>query len=277
MKRLLLVIIMTFFLSACVAQQQDIENLDYRLATLSQAYDNLERRLASLEKEVATLNQERGKITKAQAERLEGLSRHQAELATEVERLRAEMMRIDGRLEELAFREERSEKNFQQFQAEIISRLDTLETQVSRLSQKKVLKEKARAQKEKVAKIEAEMELYDQALELFKKGRYQQAKEAFQRYLEQYPQGKRVANAIFWIGECEYQLKRFEEAILEYQKVIEKYPQSIKVPAAMLKQGLAFLRLGDTESAKIIFRRLLKRYPHSEQAKTARSYLKKLR
>ncbi|WP_153303847.1 tetratricopeptide repeat protein, partial [Thermosulfurimonas dismutans] len=77
-------------------------------------------------------------------------------------------------------------------------------------------------------------------------------------------------------GETYYAERRYEEAILEYQKVIDRFPQSYKVPAALLKQGLSFLRLGDTEAARILFKKIVKDYPKSEQATTARKYLKRL-
>ncbi len=94
--------------------------------------------------------------------------------------------------------------------------------------------------------------------------------------MEKHPHGKRVANAYFWIGECEYKLKRYEEAILEYQKVISKYQKSNKVPDSLLKQGIAFAKLGDNESAKIVLNKLIKKYPKSPQANVAKKQLTRL-
>ncbi len=119
-------------------------------------------------------------------------------------------------------------------------------------------------------------DMYQQALELYRQGKYQEAKRLFRDFIRQNPGSPMVANAHFWIGDCEYRLSRFEEAILEYQKVISKFPESNKVPDALLKQGFAFARIGDTESARIVLKKLIKNYPSTPQAKAARKQLQRL-
>ena len=114
---------------------------------------------------------------------------------------------------------------------------------------------------------------YAAAYELFKDGKFDKAREAFQNFLKQYPDTEYSDNAQFWIGECYYFEKKYENAILEYEKVAKNYPDGDKVPYALLKQGIAFLNLGDKASAKLILQRVIKDYPNTNQARTAKATL----
>ena len=114
---------------------------------------------------------------------------------------------------------------------------------------------------------------YAAAYELFKDGKFDKAREAFQNFLKQYTDTEYSDNAQFWIGECYYFEKKYENAILEYEKVAKNYPDGDKVPYALLKQGIAFLNLGDKASAKLILQRVIKDYPNTNQARTAKATL----
>ena len=95
--------------------------------------------------------------------------------------------------------------------------------------------------------------------------------------MKQYPDTEYSDNAQFWIGECYYFEKKYENAILEYEKVAKNYPDGDKVPYALLKQGIAFLNLGDKASAKLILQRVIKDYPNTNQARTAKATLLKIK
>jgi len=112
--------------------------------------------------------------------------------------------------------------------------------------------------------------LYDRALGLFRKSKFNESYRVFSSYLDKYPKGKLAANARFWMGDCYYNQQEYELAILEYQKVIADYPKNAKAPAALLKQGLAFEKLKDNDTAKIVYNKLLTEYPKSDQAATAK-------
>ena len=114
---------------------------------------------------------------------------------------------------------------------------------------------------------------YAAAYELFKDGKFDKARDAFQNFLKQFPDTEYSDNAQFWVGECYYFEKKYENAILEYEKVAKNYPDGDKVPYALLKQGIAFLNLGDKASAKLILQRVIKDYPNTNQARTAKATL----
>lgn len=119
-------------------------------------------------------------------------------------------------------------------------------------------------------------ELYADAYQIYKEGRYAEARDAFSKFLRQFPQTEYSDNAQFWIGEGFFKERKYEEAILAYEDVVKKYPQGNKVPDALLKQGICFKALGDKASARIILQRVIEKYPNSSQAETAQKELEGL-
>ena len=114
---------------------------------------------------------------------------------------------------------------------------------------------------------------YQKAKQAFDAGDYETARDGFAALLKRYPKSKNADNAQFWIGEIYYREKWYEKAILEYQKVVEKYPKGNKVAAALLKQGFSFSSLKDKANARLILKELIRKYPDSKEAKIARKKL----
>ena len=101
-------------------------------------------------------------------------------------------------------------------------------------------------------------------------GRYNLAREAFQTYLQHFPDTEMADNAQYWIGECNYATGDFEGAIAAFQGVIETYPKGDKVPAALLKIGLSYARVGKMSEANQYYDSLIKDYPKSPEAAAAK-------
>lgn len=114
---------------------------------------------------------------------------------------------------------------------------------------------------------------YQKAKQAFDAGEYETARDGFAALLKRYPKSKHADNAQFWIGEIYYREKWYEKAILEYQKVVEKYPKGNKVAAALLKQGFSFSSLKDKANARLILKELIRKYPDSKEAQIARKKL----
>jgi tol-pal system protein YbgF len=117
-------------------------------------------------------------------------------------------------------------------------------------------------------------ELYQAAKTAFDREDYGAARKKFQTFLDKYPSSDNADNAQFWIGESYYREKQYEKAILEYQKVIENYPKGNKVAASLLKQGFAFYNLGDKTNSRLILEELIRKQPNSNEAKIAAEKLK---
>jgi len=125
--------------------------------------------------------------------------------------------------------------------------------------------------------VKSEQELYQQAKQCLDMGQTDQARSKFEEFIKLYPGSVNADNARFWIADSYYRDKWYEKAILEYQKVIEKYPKGNKVAAALLKQGFAFSNLGEKANARLLLKELIKKYPSSREAKIAKDKLKVLK
>ncbi len=118
--------------------------------------------------------------------------------------------------------------------------------------------------------------LYEQGLAYYNGGQYDLAVQAFEQYLEYYPDTDLASNAQFYVGECYYGREDYKKAIDEYNKCLERYPTGNKLAAAQLKKGYALLALGQTQAGSRELRSLIERYPNSREADLARQRLKRV-
>jgi tol-pal system protein YbgF len=263
--RLVVVAFLPMALIHCAPQDQ-ANMLERRVISLSEENRAYGNQINSLKQEVADL---------AKAQDIASVRSRQAELANRMDELQAELLRMNGLIDQIGHKNEQEEEETLSFREDLKEEVENLREEVKLLqASTKVTKEVEQARKKAV---QGAVDLYQQALDLIKQKNYKDAKKTLSTYIQKHPQGKRVANAYFWMGECEYSLQRFEEAILEYQKVISKYPKSNKVPDSLLKQGIAFAKLGDNESAKIVLNKLIKNYPKSPQVNIAKKQLTRIK
>lgn len=118
--------------------------------------------------------------------------------------------------------------------------------------------------------------LYKSGLSSFNGGQYPLAIQSFQEYLQYYGDTDLASNAQFYIGECYYSQGDFQKAVDEYNKCIEQYPKGNKIAAAQLKKGYALLALDQQRAGIRELRSLIKRFPNSRESDLARQRLKKL-
>ncbi len=116
-------------------------------------------------------------------------------------------------------------------------------------------------------------QIYKNAKNLLDREEFDAARLEFEKFISLFPDSKNTDNARFWIADSYYKEKWYEKAILEYQKVIENYSTGNKVASALLKQGFSFAELGEKANARLILKELTKKYPESSEAILA---LKKL-
>jgi tol-pal system protein YbgF len=263
--RLVVAAVLPMLLVHCAPQDQ-ANMLERRVSSLSAENRVLSNQVNSLKQEVADMGKARD---------IASVRSRQAELANRMDELQAELLRMNGLIDQIGHKNEQEEEETVRFREELKEQVKNMREEVKLLqASTKVTKEVEQARKNAA---QGAVDLYQQALDLIKQKKYKDAKKTLRTYIEKHPHGKRVANAYFWMGECEFNLQRFEEAILEYQKVISRYPKSNKVPDSLLKQGIAFAELGDNESAKIVLNKLIKKYPKSPQVSVAKKKLARIK
>jgi tol-pal system protein YbgF len=206
-------------------------------------------------------------------------------------RMQADALQIrqDGMAEQMA-----TQSDLRQFRAYLSSRLDDyqaqgqmLSAQVNDLSQRltgvvqRMDESRYRVKSDTTDTTAAASganpeprQLYDQAYQDLSRGNYDLAKSGFEEYLKLYPDTELADNALYWLGEVEYNQHNFQPALEYFQQVETRYPQGNKVPAALFKLALCQQQLKQADEAKATFQRLIQQYPGSPEAAQAKAKMK---
>jgi len=117
---------------------------------------------------------------------------------------------------------------------------------------------------------------YRNALMLFGKSRFPEARAAFQQVFDAEPSGELADNALYWIGESYFAAGDYPNAMKYYERVTKEYGETNKAPDALFKTGLAFEKSGDLAMARRAFDECMRRYPYSTPAASAKLELKRI-
>lgn len=200
---------------------------------------------------------------KKQVERLEAQTadrRAVQELAGTLDQLRQDIARLRGQIEELAYKIENLDKRQKDLYVDLDARLRKLEA--------------VEKEKEKAAQAAAvEQQAYDAALNQFKAGNYGSSIQAFQAFMQQYPQSKLAPSAQYWVGNAHYAMRDYKAAVAAQQKVIDTWPTDPKAADAMLNLASSQAELGDLNASRITLRALVQKYPNAPAAEQARQRL----
>jgi len=119
----------------------------------------------------------------------------------------------------------------------------------------------------------AEQRAYDAALDLFKRGDYPGAINAFGAFLRTYPRAPLASSAQYWIGNAHFARRDYRAALTAQRTLIANYPDSPKVPDALLNIASAQTELGETAGARRTLEELVAKHPQSEAAAKAKQRL----
>ena len=117
---------------------------------------------------------------------------------------------------------------------------------------------------------------YQQAYDLIKQKKYEQAVDQLHKFIEIYPSSDLAGNAYYWLGEVYLVMPKFEQARQAFTVVVGSFASHRKASDAMYKLGVTYHRLGDLKEAKFYLSEVSKRYPESSAAKLAKEYKEKL-
>lgn len=124
---------------------------------------------------------------------------------------------------------------------------------------------------------EAERKAYDAAFQLLREGRYQESAEAFQSFLEDFPDGPYADNARYWLGESRYVTRDFTPALEAFRAVVENHPGSAKIPDARLKMGYTLYEMARYDEAREVLQTVTRQHPDSAVARLAEERLVKMK
>jgi len=107
-------------------------------------------------------------------------------------------------------------------------------------------------------------ERYRRALALLEAGKFEEAAEAFSRFLEDFPKDPRAADAAFWLAETHFFRRDYATAAQLYARNYRAYgAESPRAPDNLLKLGMALAAIGERERACRTFAELEQRHPRA--------------
>ncbi len=125
----------------------------------------------------------------------------------------------------------------------------------------------------------SERDTYTNAFNLTRDKRFQEAINAFNQLLVDYPNGEYSANAFYWLGELYLALPQaeLEKSRQSFSQVVNVYPSHAKVPDSLYKLGVVYHRLGDSRKALEYLTRAQSEFPTSPASRLAQSYAAEIR
>lgn len=134
---------------------------------------------------------------------------------------------------------------------------------------------------EKVKIPEKPDRLYKYALDAYFKGKMEEAKEGFKKFIDKYKSSELYDNALFWLGQIYYTEGKYDTALKTFNRIVTgcetgEILDCNKLPAAMLKKAQCYIKLGETDKAKKVFQKIIKNFPDTEEAEISRKQLEEI-
>lgn len=213
----------------------------------------------------------RARIDKLRAEvaelqkRVDTSSKNSLDFANQFETLKADISRLRGQVEVVAYELEAAQKRQKDFYVDLDNRLRKLEPSA----------EAKPAAEAKAADPATETRDYEAALTAFRSAKYKDALNLLSAFIKAYPKSAFQASAHYWAASSLYQLKDYARAAELFGTVAGSWPDDAKAPDALLNQANAYAAIGDAKNSRKSLELLVEKYPSSQPAQGAKLRLKK--
>lgn len=120
-----------------------------------------------------------------------------------------------------------------------------------------------------------EADAYRSAYALVRSQQFDQAVDAFQRFLRQFPAGRYAPNAHYWLGELYLvtQPVDLESSRQAFTLLLDEYPDNAKVPDALYKLGRVHFMKGNRDKAREYLDRVIRKYSDHAAARLAQEFI----
>jgi tol-pal system protein YbgF len=124
-----------------------------------------------------------------------------------------------------------------------------------------------------------ELQAYRAGYDAWRTDANQECIDRFGQFLQSFPSSQYADDAAFWMADCYYKQGNYKTAVLRFDDVARLYPKSDKASEALYRQGEALQRLGPAyaKAAEKAFKRVVDEYPDSKRAREASEQLQALR
>lgn len=255
--------------SQVYAQETQLQALQSALNDLQQTTSRQTKEITALSEQVSVLNQKTG--------------RNSADLGADMDTVKQELARLKGLVE--------GGKD----------RLDTIESQVNKVSEELDLRFQGLAEKTKIKESANEAEkqaaieeaktkerlfadpkgFLEHVVALVNDQKAGEARKLLREFLLRAKDDKKLdrygGDAQFLIGETYFLEANYQLAATEYNNVRKSYPKSEKIPEALYKMGMCFENLKLPDDAKLFYQTLIKQHPKADATRRAKERLKELK
>ncbi len=195
------------------------------------------------------------------------------DLLSQVEQLNQELSRVKGELEVATHNISSTQQRQRDLYADTDTRLRQLE---SGAVQAPTNGETPASGTNEPQDSSAESADFEAAQSLAKASKHREAFDAYNKFLQTYPNSQRAPEAQYALGYAQFSLKNYKAAIATQEKMVKQHPDHAKAPDAMFSIANSQIQLSDVEGAKKTLRILLNQYPNSSVAPSAQQRLKVL-
>jgi len=201
----------------------------------------------------------------------------QAELFFRLQALQEEVSELRGMVEEQAHELKRLKQRRLDDYLDLDRRIGRLSEQLggpgaSGLDGSREDRSEAGGQGSGNADVVSETQAYRQAYQLLRDREIDQAIEAFNGYLDEYPQGNFAGNSHYWLGEIYLLQGDLEQAETWFSRLLAEFPGDRKKPDAQYKLGRVYHQQGKVTQARQLLEEVAS--GASDPARLARQYLK---
>lgn len=104
---------------------------------------------------------------------------------------------------------------------------------------------------------------YDRAYSYIKNRDFENAEQAFEQFMKQYPNDDLIENAKYWYAETFYVRGSYDRAARVFAEGYRAYPKGTKAPSNLLKLGMSLAGMGKVEDSCVAFAQLKKEYKNA--------------
>lgn len=118
---------------------------------------------------------------------------------------------------------------------------------------------------------------YDQAMNLYAKGKYSEAKPALETLMNDSKiKGLQKARILHNLGMISFSQKNDQDTLTYLSKLFTEYPKSTYNANGLIHMAKVFIKLKQNDQAKLTLEEMLKNFPKHKSAGTAKEMLSKL-
>ncbi len=245
------------FLSACVATQKDVLDIENQT-------DNLKVQITDLKATISSMQA------------------NQADLSVQMKQLHDDLTAFNETIKENQDQMTRLSSKLDDMSAAIASKVASIGTSLTVQQAKSLDDQKAELAKQEAA-IAAQAsqtnptDLFTTADARLQVKSYALAAKGFEEYIARFPQGALIDVAIYKLGDAYFGQKKWEAAGRQFAIVLEKYPKSDMTASARLKYALALISMKKNYTeARQYLESIPSDFPTSPEAGAAKRELKRL-